>query len=139
MTSEDRAFILAPLAMPFACVAGYLGFDFSAGLLNYLSSVLIIGLYGLPVVYVIEFFLGYRFYRLFLKRKILNIFTITGGSIVLANIPTFFISIFSMYVPSKHSVLDVLGLFSFIGLTVGLTFWLLLNLEKIKRGMQKSA
>lgn len=101
--------------------------------------MLIIGLFGLPVVYVIEFFLGYRFYRLFMKKKILNIFTVTGGSIVLANIPTFFISIFSAFVPSKHSVLDILSLFSFIGFTVGLTFWILLNLEKIKQGMQKKA
>ena len=66
MTNENRAFILAPLAMPFAFViytflADVSGFDMQAGFLSYMGSVLAITVFGLPVVYIFEFFIGYRF------------------------------------------------------------------------------
>jgi hypothetical protein len=139
MTNEDRAFLLSPLAMPFACVLAYSGFSFSEGILHYLLWVGIIGLFGLPVVYVIEFFLGYRFYRLLLKKKMLNAVSITFGCMMLSNIPTLFIAIFSSFVPSKHNMVDILGLFSFIGFVVGLTFWAMLRWDVVKKLVGKGS
>lgn len=136
MTSEERAFICAPLATPFAFVAfvsisGASGFDMG---FNAISSFLFITVFGLPIVYTIEFFLGYRFYRLFLKLNKLNIFSITFGGMILANIPTLFIWMFSGFSGDKEiHVATIFALFSFVGFTIGITFWLLLNWDQMRK------
>ncbi len=124
MTSEDRAFILAPLVTPFAFVLGASFLDMQFGVI---SSFIFITVFGLPIVYTIEFFLGYRFYRLFLKKNKFNIFTTVLGCMALANIPTFFIWLFSGFGPGDIPVSTIFILFSFVGLTIGITFFILIK------------
>ncbi|MEZ5524249.1 MAG: hypothetical protein R3E62_04675 [Pseudomonadales bacterium] len=135
MTYEDRAFVLAPLAMPFAFLSyawflGLSGFTLDQGLMSYLGTVLIIIIGGLPVVYVYEFFIAYRFYRLLLKKGKINIFSIVFGAALMADIPILMIMPFKGFT----SVSVAFQLFTFTGMAVGLTFWILL-----KRGERKAA
>jgi len=128
MTNEDRAFILAPLIMPFAFLTfafftDMSGFNLEDGLMSYLGSVLIVVVFGIPVVYLYEFFIAYRFYRLLLKKKRVNIFSLSIGGAFIANIPIFMVMPFSGY----DAISTTFELFSFIGFVVGLTFWYLLN------------
>lgn len=128
MTTEDRAFILAPLATPFAFVLGAYFLNMQFGIF---SSMLFITVFGLPIVYTIEFFLGYRFYRLLLKKKKLNILTVIIGCVLLANIPTLFIWMFSGFGSQEIPVATIFYLFSFVGVVIALTFWILLNIRHI--------
>lgn len=132
MTNEERAFAYAPLAMPvafitFSIVTGVSGFDMQLGLLNFLGLALAITVVGLPIVYIFGFFLGYRFYRLLLKKNRINIFTLSLGGVVLADIPIFLIWIFSGFGYQGHDLSTAFPLFSFVGFSIGLTFWYLLN------------
>ena len=131
MTNEDRAFILAPLVTPFAFVLGAYVLDMQFGII---SAFVFITVFGLPIVYTIEFFLGYRFYRLFLKLKKFNIFTTLLGCMTLANIPTLFIWLFSGFGPGDISVSTIFILFSFVGFVIGLTFYLLLKWGALTKG-----
>lgn len=142
MTSEDRAFFLAPLAMPFAVVLFTLftdvpGLNMEAGFFSYLVSVFVITLVGLPVVYTFEFFLGYRFYRLFLKKGQINVFTLILGGVLLADIPMFMIGIFGGFSDESHNLSTAFPLFSFVGFSIGLTFWALLNKDRIVQAIKK--
>lgn len=128
MTNEDRAFVFAPLMMPFAFLSYALltdmsGFNLENGLLSYIGSVLIVVIFGIPVVYLYEFFIAYRFYRLLLKKKRVNVFSLSVGGAFIANIPIFMVMPFSGY----EAIATTFQLFSFIGFMVGLTFWYLLN------------
>jgi len=135
MTYEDRAFVLAPLSMPFAFLScawflGLSGFTLEEGVLSYLASVAIIIVGGMPVVYLYEFFIAYRFYRLLLKKGKVNIFSLAFGGALIANIPILMVMPFSGY----SAVETAFILFGFSGFVVGLTFWTLL-----KRGEKKAA
>ncbi len=128
MTYEDRAFVLAPLSMPFAFLScawflGLSGFTLEDGVLNYLASVAIIIVGGMPVVYLYEFFIAYRFYRLLLKKGKVNVFSLAFGGALIANIPILMVMPFSGY----SGVETAFILFGFSGFVVGLTFWALLK------------
>lgn len=128
MTREDRAFVLAPLMMPFAFLgyayfADISGFNFDNGFWGYIGGVVIIILGGIPVVYLYEFFIAYRFYRLLLKKNRVNIFSLSFGGALIADIPILMVMPFSGY----EGVATAFELFSFVGFMVGLTFWYLLN------------
>lgn len=128
MTREDRAFVLAPLMMPFAFLtyAFFLdlsGFNMQDGFWDYLGTVIIIIVGGLPVVYLYEFFIAYRFYRLLLKKKKVNIVSLTLGGAFIADIPILMVMPFSGF----DEISAVFQLFTFVGFMVGLTFWYLLN------------
>jgi len=130
MTTEDRAFILAPLITPFAFVIGAQFLDMQFGLIG---SFLFITVFGLPIVYTIEFFLGYRFYRLFLKLKKLNIFSVAMGGMILANIPTLFIALFQGFGSQEIPVSTIFYLFTFVGFCISMNFWVLLHWNKITK------
>ncbi|EGG99632.1 hypothetical protein imdm_883 [gamma proteobacterium IMCC2047] len=135
MNYEDRAFVQAPLSMPFAFLGcawflGLSGFTLEDGLLNYLASVAIIIVGGMPVVYLYEFFIAYRFYRLLLKKGKVNIFSMAFGGAFIAVLPILMVMPFSGYAGVETAFI----LFGFSGFVVGLTFWLLL-----KRGEKKAA
>jgi len=135
MTYEDRAFILAPLSMPFAFLScawflGLSGLTLDEGVLNYLATVAIIIVGGMPVVYLYEFFIAYRFYRLLLKKGKVNVFSLSFGGALIANIPILMVMPFSGY----DGVATAFKLFGFSGFVVGLTFWLLL-----KQGEKRAA
>lgn len=127
MTREDRAFLVAPLITPFAFVFGIAFTDMEMDFTSYISAFLVITIVGLPIVYTIEFFIGYRFYRLFLKKKKANIFTVTGGGVILANLPTIFIATFGQFGKQMHDLTMIFPLFSFVGFMIGLAFWFLVN------------
>ena len=107
-----------------------------SGFANYFGLVLAITIFGLPVVYLFEFFIGYRFYRLLLKKNRINIFSLTIGGMLIADIPMFMISIFRGFGSETYSLSTAFPLFSFIGFMIGLTFWFLLNSDKIKDRIQ---
>jgi len=135
MTYEDRAFVLAPLSMPFAFLScawflGLSGLTLEQGVLNYLATVAIIIIGGMPVVYLYEFFIAYRFYRLLLKKGKVNVFSLSLGGALIADIPILMVMPFSGY----DGVATAFTLFGFSGFVVGLTFWVLL-----KRGEKKAA
>lgn len=134
MTREDRAFVLAPLMMPFAFLvyayfADISGFNFDGGLLDYLGGVLMIIIGGMPVVYLYEFFIAYRFYRLLLKKKRVNVFSLSFGGAFIADIPILMVMPFAGY----DGVATAFELFTFVGFMVGLTFWYLLNFSGFKK------
>ncbi|OMH31726.1 hypothetical protein [Motiliproteus sp. MSK22-1] len=138
MTRENRAFLLAPLVMPFAFIfyaffADISGFNMESGFANYMGLVLAIVIFGLPVVYLFEFFIGYRFYRLLLKKNKINIFSLTIGGILIADIPMFMISLFRGFGSETYSLSTAFPLFSFVGFMIGLTFWFLLNIDRIQK------
>jgi len=134
MTSEDRAILLAPLMMPFAFLpyayfTDMSGFNMEDGFLTYIASAVFIVFVGIPVVYLYEFFIGYRFYRLLLKKKRVNIFSLSFGGAFVADIPILMVMPFSGY----SGVSVAFELFSFVGFMVGLAFWCLLNLDRIRK------
>ena len=136
MTNEDRAFVLAPLMMPFAFLpyaffADLSGFNMQDGLMKYIASAVFIVFVGIPIVYLYEFFIAYRFYRLLLKKNRINIFSLSLGCALIADIPIFMIMPFSGF----GSVSMPFQLFSFVGFMVGLTFWFLLNLDRIRKSI----
>lgn len=138
MTNENRAFILAPLMMPFAFLsyaffADIPGFNMQDGFIDYLGSALIIVIIGIPIVYLYEFFIGYRFYRLLLKKNRINIFSLSIGGALIADIPLFMIMPFSWLSSEPGDLLMPLQLFSFVGFMIGLTFWFLLNFDRIRK------
>ncbi len=144
MTDEQRAFLLAPLAMPFAFIfyaffADVPGFDLQSGVGSYIAAVLTITFFGTPVVYIFEFFIGYRFYRLFLKKNRINIFSLAIGGILIADIPMFMILLFSGFSSETYDLSTVLPMFSFVGLVIGLTFWFVLNQRQIMERLRNRA
>ena len=142
MTGENRAFIFAPLIMPFAFAfytwaADISGFNMDSGFADYMGAMLAITILGLPVVYLFEFFIGYRFYRLFLKKGRINIYSLAIGGILIADIPMFFILLFSGFSNESLSLSTAMPLFSFVGLMIGLNFWFLLNKDQIMERFNK--
>ena len=136
MTRENRAFILAPLVMPFAFaffayMTGVSGFDMKSGFADYAGALIAVIIFGLPVVYLFEFFIGYRFYRLLLKKNRINVVSLTIGGMLIADIPMFMIVAFSGFSSESYSLSTALPLFSFVGFMIGLTFWFLLNQDHI--------
>ena len=138
MTNEDRAFLFAPLAMPVALVVYTLvadvpGFDFQSGIMSYIGLILAITIVGLPIVYTFEFFVGYRFYRLFLKKKRINLFTLIMGGVILADLPMIMIWLFGGFSSEEISISTAFPLFTFVGFSIGLAFWFLLNPDRFKK------
>lgn len=136
MTNEARALGYAPLILPFAfCSYAYFadvsGFNMDEGPMVALGLFLAITLVGLPVAYIYEFFIGYRFYQLLVKKNRVNFWTLTLGAVLVADIPMLFV----LPVAGRASQVGyslTFQLFSFVGLMIGLNFWFLLNYERIR-------
>ncbi|WP_324734417.1 hypothetical protein [Pseudomonas paeninsulae] len=136
MKNETRALGFAPLIMPFAFsfyafFADLPGFNMQDGLLPFIGLFFGIVLVGLPVVYIYEFFIGFRFYQLLSKKKRVNIFTLTLGGALIADIPMFLIWPMTGG-GGTVSFAVTFQLFSFIGFMIGLNFWALLNFERLR-------
>ena len=136
MKNENRALGFAPLIMPFAFsfyafLADIPGFNMDDGLLTFIGLFLGITLIGLPVVYIYEFFIGFRFYQLLSKKKRVNFLTLTLGGVFVADIPM--LLIWPLVGGSGAvSFSETLQLFSFVGFMIGLNFWVLLNFERLR-------
>ncbi|MEH6471339.1 MAG: hypothetical protein V7752_08815 [Halopseudomonas sp.] len=140
MKNENRALMLAPLITPFAFsfyafIAGMSGFNMNEGVLTFIGLFFVICLISLPVAYLYEFFIGYRFYRLLSKKKRVNIYTLALGGVFVADIPMLLIwpmagggSSISFYLTFQ--------LFSFVGFMIGLSFWVLLNLDRLRSNIK---
>lgn len=130
MNNESRALALAPLITPFAfvCYALYTdlsGFNFDQGVATFIGLFLGMALASLPVAYVYMFFIGYRFYRLLVKKKRVNFFTLTLGGVFVADIPMLLIWP-AAEMSGSVGFYQTFELFSFVGFMIGLTFWILL-------------
>lgn len=139
MKNENRALGFAPLILPFAFsfyafLADVPGFNLDGGLLKFIGLFLTITVIGLPVAYLYEFFIGFRFYQLMVKKGRVNIFTLTLGGVLVADFPLFLIW---PLVGGEGAISFALTvqLFSFVGFMIGLNFWLLLNFERIRAAL----
>ena len=136
MKNENRALGFAPLILPFAFsffayFADIPGFNMDQGLLKFIGLFLAIALVGLPVAYIYEFFIGFRFYQLIKKKQRVNIFTLTLGGVLIADIPMFLIWPLAGS-EGTISFASTVQLFSFVGFMIGLNFWVLLNFESLR-------
>jgi hypothetical protein len=136
MKNETRALGFAPLIMPFAFsfyafFADIPGFNMQDGLLTFVGLFFGIVVVGLPVVYIYELFIGFRFYQLLSKKKRVNIFTLTLGGVLIADFPMFLIWPMTGGAGTV-SFAVTLQLFSFVGFMIGLNFWALLNFERLR-------
>ena len=127
MNNESKALALAPLVTPFAFAlyASFVdiaGFNLDKGLLTFIGLFLGVAIASIPVAYLYMFFIGYRFYRLLVKKKKVNFFSLTLGGVFVADIPMLLIWPFA-----GDGFYQTLQLFSFVGLVIGLSFWYLLN------------
>jgi len=133
MMTENKALGLAPLITPFAFTFyAYLsdvpGFNMDGGFVDFIGLFLGVTMAAIPVAYIYMFFIGGKFYGMIKRRKCVNIFTLTFGSIFVADIPMLLI----WPVTKGDEFYLTLQLFSFVGLMVGLNCWFLLNLERFR-------
>ncbi len=131
MNNESRALALAPLITPLAFVAyafyaDLAGFNFDQGVLTFVGLFIGMSIASLAVAYVYMFFIGYRFYRLLVKKQRVNFFTLTLGGVFVADIPMLLIWP-AAEVAGSVGFYQTFQLFSFVGLMIGLNFWFLLN------------
>lgn len=141
--TDSKALALAPLMTPFAFsfyayLADIPGFNMDQGALTFIGYFLGLTLASLPVAYLYMFFIGYRFYRLILKKKRVNIFTLSLGGVFVADIPMLLIWP-AAEVSGATGFYVTFQLFSFVGFMVGLCFWTLLNWDKIRGKADTSA
>lgn len=141
MKNENRALGLAPLILPFAfCFYAYIadipGFNLDEGLLKFIGLFLAITLIGLPVAYIYEFFIGFRFYQLLVKKQRVNLLTLTLGGVFVADIPMLLIWPLAGGEGAISFALTV-QLFSFVGFMIGLNFWLILNYAALRDGFKR--
>ncbi len=134
--TETKSLALAPLITPFAFAsyayfADVSGFNMDDGILTFIGLLLGLVLTSLPVAYLYMFFIGYRFYRLILKKNRVNFFTLTLGGMFVADIPMLLIWPLAEASSSTGFYLT-LQLFSFAGFMVGLNFWVLLNFDRLR-------
>ena len=135
MISEDKALVLAPLMTPFAFsfyafVADFSGFNMNDGILTFIILFLGVAIASIPVAYLYMFFIGYRFYRLILKKNRVNIVSLSLGGLFVADFPMLLIWPIAAY-NNTASFYSTFQLFSFVGFMVGLFFWLLLNWDRL--------
>lgn len=131
--TENKALALAPLITPFAFtfyayISDVPGFNMDSGILDFIGLFLGLSVAAIPVAYIYMFFIGGKFYGMIKRRRRVNIFTLTFGSIFVADIPMLLI----WPVTQGSEFYLTLQLFSFVGLMVGLNCWFLLNLDKFK-------
>ena len=136
MKNETRALGFAPLILPFAFsfyafLADIPGFNMDQGVLKFIGLFLAITLVGLPVAYIYELFIGFRFYQLIKKKQRVNIVTLTLGGVLIADIPMFLIWPLTGSEGAISFALTM-QLFSFVGFMIGLNFWVLLNFESLR-------
>ena len=134
--NDSKALALAPLITPFAFsfyayFADISGFNMDQGILTFIGFFLGVSLASIPVAYLYMFFIGYRFYRLILKKKRLNIYTLTLGGVFVADIPMLLIWPMAEASGTTGFYLTF-QLFSFVGFMVGLNFWVLLNFDRLR-------
>jgi hypothetical protein len=131
--TENKALALAPLITPFAFTSyAYIsdipGFNMDSGLLDFIGLFLGLTFAAIPVAYIYMFFIGGKFYGMIKRRRFVNIFTLTFGSIFVADIPMLLI----WPITQGNEFYLTLQLFSFVGLMVGLNCWFLLNLDRLR-------
>ncbi len=140
MKNESRALAWAPLITPFAFafyayIADISGFNMDDGILTYLGLFIGMSIASLPVAYIYEFFIGYRFFRLLVKKNRVNFYSLTLGGIFVADIPLL-ITWPVTFVNDAISFVVPLQLFSFVGFMIGLNFWILLNYEDLRDNLR---
>tara|TARA_R110001583_G_scaffold17801_2_gene71860 strand:+ start:2385 stop:2804 length:420 start_codon:yes stop_codon:yes gene_type:complete len=131
--TENKALALAPLITPFAFtfyayISDVPGFNMDSGIVDFIGLFLGLTVAAIPVAYIYMFFIGGKFYGMIKRRRRVNIFTLTFGSIFVADIPMLLI----WPVTQGSEFYLTLQLFSFVGMMVGLNCWFLLNLDKLK-------
>ena len=131
--TENKALALAPLITPFAFtfyayMADVPGFNMDSGFLDFIGLFLGLTLAAIPVAYIYMFFIGGKFYGMLKRKRQVNFFTLTLGSVFVANIPMLLIWPASQ----GDEFYLTLQLFTFVGFMVGLHCWFLLNLDKFK-------
>ena len=141
MKNENRALAFSPLITPFAFAfyayfADVSGFNMQEGFWTFIGLFIGIVLVGLPVAYVYEFFIGFRFYQLLKKKQRVNIFTLALGGVLVADIPMLLIWPLADSSGSVSFGMTV-QLFSFVGFMIGLTFWVLLNYERLRDNLKR--
>jgi hypothetical protein len=136
--TENKAIGLAPLITPFALAFyGFLtnmsGFNFDNGIVSFITLFIGFSLSSIPVAYLYMFFIGGRLYGIFKRKRWLNFYTIILGSIFIADIPMLLIFPFA----TGDSFYATLQLFSFVGFMVGLNYWFLSNLDRLRNIVSK--
>ena len=136
--TENKALALAPLITPFAFtfyayISDVPGFNMDSGIVDFIGLFVGLTLAAIPVAYIYMFFIGGKFWGMLKRRRIVNFFTVTFGSIFVADIPMLLI----WPVTQGNEFYLTLQLFSFVGLMVGLNCWFLLNLDKLKAWFKK--
>jgi len=131
MTNEKMAFYVAPVTVPFTFVSGISGFDMQFGILDYLSNVMLIAIFSLPIAYIVELIIGLPIYLFFKKAGLINIATLFLGGILVSSSPLFILWLTGSYSGEEHKLVTMAPLFAFIGAIVGFTFWLALNFRHI--------
>ena len=131
MTSEKIAFYIAPLTVPFTFVSGISGFDMQYGIVDYLSNVMLLAIFSLPVAFIIELVVGLPIYLFFKKAGLINIITLFLGGILVSCAPLLVLWLTGVYDGEEHKLITTASLFAFIGAVVGFTFWLVLNFRHI--------
>ncbi len=123
--SEKIAFAIAPLVTPLAFVIGISGLGMEYGIVDFFETVLMIAVFSLPVAYLITYTLGLIAYKTFKKKNLINPMTLIFGSIAIANIPPIIIWLLGGYEQKIESLINTIQLFSFIGLSIAIVFFLL--------------
>jgi hypothetical protein len=141
MKNENRALAFSPLITPFAFTfyawfADIPGFNMQDGFWTFIGLFIGIVLVGLPVAYIYEFFIGFRFYQLLSKKNKVNLFSLTLGGMLVADIPMLLIWPLADG-GGKVSFAMTVQLFSFVGFMIGLTFWSLLNYERLRESARR--
>ncbi len=131
MITENKALGLAPLITPFAFAlyafyADIPGFNMDDGILTFIGLFMGLLVASLPVAYIYMFFIGGRLYGILKRKRRVNIVTLTLGSVFIADIPMLFI-----WPLAEEGFYLTLQLFSFVGFMIGLSFWFLLNFDRL--------
>ncbi len=138
--TENKAIGLAPLITPFAlALYGFLtdmsGFNFDDGIISFITLFIGFSLSSIPVAYIYMFFIGGRLYGIFKRKRWLNFYTIVLGSIFIADIPMLLIFPFA----TGDSFYSTVQLFSFVGFMVGLNYWFLSNLDRLRNNFRMTS
>jgi len=90
--TENKALALAPLITPFAFtfyayISDVPGFNMDNGILDFIGLFFGLTVAAIPVAYIYMFFIGGKFWGILKRRRLVSFFTITFGSIFVADIP----------------------------------------------------
>lgn len=136
MTRERIAFIIAPLTTPITFVIALVGLDFNWDFYDMFETMLMMAIFCIPVAYVVALVFGLPLYIIFKQHKLINILTLTIGAAFVANLPLLLLFLYGAYEGEYHKLLSILPGLSLIGAVVGLTFWIILNINHITKRLK---